>query len=114
MPLASARSLAFTSAAKSAVVNTVLSRNVLLPIFPMLLPPLLSAALRSVVPLGAVGAIAAETTFVAGASATALPMAIAVFPQEMQIPTSALEPEFREAKDASGRRVDHVLCNKGL
>ena len=41
-------------------------------------------------------------------------MAIAVFPQEMQIPTSALEPEFREAKDASGRRVDHVLCNKGL
>ena len=59
-------------------------------------------------------AIAAETTFVAGASATALPMAIAVFPQEMQIPTSALEPEFREAKDASGRRVKHVLCNKGL
>ena len=101
-------------AAQSAVTNTVLSRNVLLPIFPMLLPPLLSAALRSVVPLGAVGAIAAETTFVAGASATALPMAIAVFPQEMQIPTSALEPEFREAKDASGRRVEHVLCNKGL
>ena len=46
------------AAAQSAGINTVLARNVLLPSVPMLLPPMLSAGLRSVVPLGAVGAVA--------------------------------------------------------
>ena len=94
------------AAAQSAVINTVLSRNVLLPIIPMLLPPLLSSALRSVVPLGFIAGVAAETTFVAGSSATALPLAIAVFPQEMKIEISALEPEFQQAKDATGQPIE--------
>lgn len=74
------------AAAQSAVINTVLSRNLLLPIVPMLLPPLLSTALRSVVPLGAIAGVVAETTFVAGSSAFALPAAIAVFPQARRTP----------------------------
>ena len=102
------------AAAQSAVLNTVLSRNLLLPIAPMLLPPLANAALRSMVPLGPIAAAAAEVVFVAGAIFGALPAAIAVFPQEMKIDVSALEEEFRSCKDKAGRPVEYVLCNKGL
>ena len=92
----------------------MLSRNLLLPIAPMLLPPLAMAAVRSVVPLGAIAGAVCETAFVAGSIAGALPMAIAVFPQEMKISTSALEPEYQNATDASGKKIEYVLCNKGL
>jgi len=102
------------AAARSAVANTVVSRIVLQPIIPLLLPPLLSAALRSVTSVGAIGSVASTTAFVAGASAVALPLAIAVFPQEMHIPISALEPDFQHAKDSRGQPVEYVLCNKGL
>jgi len=102
------------AAAQSAVTNTIASRILLQPIAPMLLPPLMYAALQSVAPVGAVAGIIAQTAFVAICSGCALPVAIAAFPQEMKIPTAALEPEFRQAKDGSGRRVDYVLCNKGL
>ena len=102
------------AAAQSAVVNTVLSRNLLLPIAPMLLPPILNAALRSVVPLGPIAAAIAETTFVAGSIFGALPVAIAVFPQEMKIDTSVLEPEFQSRVDKKGNKIEYVLCNKGL
>ena len=94
--------------------QTVLSRNLLLPIAPMLLPPLLNAAVRSVVPLGPIAAAVAETTFVAGSIYSALPVAIAVFPQEMKVPVSALEPEFQDKVDGSGKKIEYVLCNKGL
>ena len=102
------------AAAQSAVINTVLSRNLLLPIAPMLLPPLANAALRSVVPLGPIATAAAEVCFVAGAIFGALPAAIAVFPQEMKIDVASLEDEFKNRKDADGKPIEYVLCNKGL
>lgn len=102
------------AAAKSAVFNTIASRILLQPIAPMLLPPLMYAALRSRMALGTIGAVVAQTAFVAGCSGVALPCAIAFFPQEMKIATSALEPEFQHATDALGRPVEYVLCNKGL
>ena len=83
------------AAARTGVVNTIASRILLQPIAPMLFPPLMTAALHSVVPLGAVGGIVAQTVFVATCSGCALPLAIAIFPQEIAIPTSALEPEFQ-------------------
>ena len=102
------------AAAQTGVINTIASRILLQPIAPMLLPPLMYAALHSVVPLGAVGGIVAQTVFVATCSGCALPVAIAFFPQEMQIATSALEPEFQQAKDGKGQPIEYVLCNKGL
>ena len=102
------------AAARSAVLNTVISRIVLQPIVPMLLPPLMSSALSSAIYLGPIANVAAQTCFVAGCSAFALPVAIAVFPQEMRIATSALEPEFQNAKDAQGQPLEYVVCNKGL
>ena len=50
----------------------------------------------------------------AGSIFGALPVAIAVFPQEMKISTSSLEPEFQGLKDSSGKPIEYVLCNKGL
>lgn len=102
------------AAAQIAVSNTIASRILLQPIAPMLLPPLMFAALQSVLPLGAVASVVAQTTFVAVCSGCALPVAIAAFPQEMKIPITVLEPEFQQATDASGQRISMVLCNKGL
>lgn len=102
------------AAARTAVVNTILSRILLQPVAPMLLPPLMTAALHSVMPLGTIGTVVAQTVFVTGCSGCALPLAIAAFPQEMKIATSALEPEFQSAKDVNGQPLEYVLCNKGL
>ena len=57
---------------------------------------------------------AREVSFVAGSIYGALPVAIAVFPQEMRIATSVLEPEFQNAVDGAGKKIEYVLCNKGL
>jgi len=102
------------AAAVTSVTKTVLSRNVCLPIAPMLLPPLAMAAVRSVFPLTGVAAVAAETAFVGASIFGALPLAIAIFPQEIAIPTSALEPEFQGLRAKNGSLITQVVCNKGL
>lgn len=55
-----------------------------------------------------------QTGLVAGSICLGLPLAIAIFPQEISIPTSALEPEFQGLKTKDGKPIDHVICNKGL
>ncbi|KAL1511174.1 hypothetical protein AB1Y20_005990 [Prymnesium parvum] len=102
-------------AATTSVAMTVASRNVVLPIAPMLLPPLAMGVLRSALPnLKGIPAVAAEVALVATSIYFALPVAIAIFPQELSIPVSALEPEFQNLKDSHGRPITSVLCNKGL
>ena len=61
---------------------TVASRNFVLPIAPMLLPPLAMGVLRSALPsLKGIPAVAAEVALVASSIYFALPVAIAIFPQ---------------------------------
>ena len=50
----------------------------------------------------------------AGSIYGALPLAIAIFPQEITIPTSALEPEFQNLRAMDGSLITQVVCNKGL
>ena len=102
------------AAAVTSVTKTVMSRNVCLPIAPMLLPPLAMAAIRTVVPLSGVAAVVAETGLVAGSIYGALPLAIAIFPQEISIPVASLEPEFQNLKGSNGKPLEYVVCNKGL
>ena len=102
------------AAAVTSVTKTVMSRNVCLPIAPMLLPPLAMAAIRTVVPVSGVAAVVAETCLCGASIFGALPLAIAIFPQEISIPVSSLEPEFQSLKTKSGKLIDHVVCNKGL
>ena len=105
-----------SKAALESIKLTVISRNAFLPMTPMLVPPLVMAGLRKmpIVAAGGAGAIATEVTVVAACIAIGLPLAIAVFPQETQISTAALEEEFQNLKDSKGQPVEYVLCNKGL
>lgn len=59
-------------------------------------------------------AVGAEVGLVAASIFGALPLAIAVFPQEMKLAVSGLEPEFQGRTDASGKPVEFVFANKGL
>ena len=45
---------------------------------------------------------------------TALPVAVAVFPQEAQVPVSKLEPQFQKMKDRTGKPLEFVYFNRGL
>jgi len=103
------------AAAKSAVASTILSRIVMLPIAPLLVPPLAMAGLRRAVPaLKGAPAVAVELGIIASTFYFALPPAIALFPQEMTLPVSSLEAHFQGLTDGSGEPVLEVLCNKGL
>ena len=104
------------AAATESIKFTVLSRNCALPIIPMLAPPVIMAGLRRVPLIAAGGAVAAaaEVLSVSACLGLGLPLAIAIFPQEMQIATSKLEPEFQGLKDSNGKPIDFVRCNKGL
>lgn len=79
------------------------SRNVFLPIIPMLVPPVIMGGLSSVPIIAAGGAVAvvAELSVIAASLGVGLPLAIAVFPQETEISTAALEKEFREHFDTN-------------
>ena len=45
---------------------------------------------------------------------TALPLAIAVFPQVSEIKARSLEPEFHDLRDDNGEIIDTLYYNKGL
>ncbi|KAI7879915.1 Tricarboxylate/iron carrier [Lichtheimia hyalospora FSU 10163] len=45
---------------------------------------------------------------------TALPAAIAVFPQISSLETSAMEPEFQNLTDSNGKPITRLYYNKGL
>lgn len=45
---------------------------------------------------------------------TALPMAIAVFPQRGVFDTRKMEEQFRDLADAQGRKIERLYYNKGL
>ena len=104
------------AAAFESIKLTVLSRNVCLPIIPLLCPPIIMAGLKTFPTIAAGGglAIASEVLVVSGCIGVGLPLAIAIFPQEMKISTAALEEEFKNLKDKHGEPIDYVLCNKGL
>ena len=84
-----------SQAAITSVGMTVASRNFVLPIAPMLLPPLAMGVLRSALPgLKGITAVAAEVALVAGSIYFALPVAIAIFPQARA--GAAYRPPSRE------------------
>lgn len=45
---------------------------------------------------------------------TALPAAIAVFPQRGSLKTEKMEEEFRNIRDKDGKKIDTLFYNKGL
>jgi hypothetical protein len=94
---------------------TVLSRNVFLPIMPMLLPPIVMGAIGPMIAgAGAAVAVTTECCVIAACIGLGLPLAIAVFPQEMALDATSLEPEFHGLTDSTGAPITQLYCNKGL
>ena len=80
----------------------------------MLLPPLAMAAVRTVLPLTGLAAVAAETAFVAGSIFGALPLAIAIFPQESTRSVFAAHTQCTSAVSGSGQGCCSVAAGLGL
>lgn len=93
-------------AGRSAVLNTIVTRGAFLPVFPLLIPPVM----MKVLPGGKV----VELGIITAAIALGLPCALAILPTTMQIDAASLEPEFRGRVDGSGCPVTKVLASKGL
>lgn len=107
------------AAGRIAVAQVAVSR-VLVPVPLMILPPWIMMALTS--PHSRVGILArrphlhlyAQIGVILVLLRFALPMCIAVFPQEAHLSASALEPELREWRNSRGEPVSRVTFNKGL
>jgi len=99
-------------AGQQAVLQTVLTRSCFLPIFPMVVPPLIMKALP-VIGFAPV-AIAVECVVIAGCIGCMLPVALSILPQKMELSVSKLEPQYQNLKDSKGNPVVTVFANKGL
>ena len=55
-----------------------------------------------------------ELLVITGSLAGALPVALACFPQKASFTVEELEPQFRNLKDAKGRKIEVLYTNKGL
>lgn len=99
-------------AGQQAVLQTVLTRSCFLPIFPMVVPPLIMKSLPAIgfAPV----AIAVECVVIAGCIGFMLPVALSILPQKMELSVSKLEPQYQNLKDSKGNPVLTVFANKGL
>jgi hypothetical protein len=102
-------------AGKQAVFLTALSRMALsAPI--LLLPPTIMHFVNKV---GAIARnkrirIPIEILVISGSLWGALPFATAIFPQVVELPVAKLEPQFQGLRDAQGKPVESLFCNKGV
>jgi len=97
-------------AGQQAVFSTVLTRSVCLPIPVLIVPPVV----MSMLPVTGTAATITELLVIIGCISCALPCALAILPQEMEVPTSSLEPEFQGLKDKAGKPITTAIVNKGL
>lgn len=107
------------AAGRTAVAQVAISR-VLVPIPIMIFPPWIMAALTS--PRSRIGILAhrpnlhmyAQVGIILVLLRFALPLCIAVFPQDARLPASSLEPELQNWRNSRGEPVSNVTFNKGL
>lgn len=97
-------------AGQQAVLSTVSTRSCCLPIPVLLVPPLV----MSLLPVSGALAVLAEGLVIIVCMGVALPCALAMLPQEMEIPVSSLEPKFQKLVDSAGKPILSVFANKGL
>ena len=103
-------------AGQVAVFKTVTTRSMFLPIFPLLIPPMV---MKGVLATGAVvagggAAIAIELVTITACMSIGLPAALALQPLQMELDVSSLEPQFQSMKDKSGQPIKYVYASKGM
>jgi len=100
------------SAGRTAVFKTVTTRSCFLPIFPLLIPPAVMAALPfkpKTLPHNL-----ASLVVITACLCVALPMALAIEPGQMELSASSLETEFQNRKDSQGKPITVFYASKGL
>ncbi|KAL1925593.1 uncharacterized protein VTP21DRAFT_476 [Calcarisporiella thermophila] len=113
---AQGQSLGRSQKAGSSAVGQVAISRVLTSMPALLIPPLIMGQLERTRFIRNRPYLATPINFgVIGLTLmTALPMAIAVFPQRATVPVTSLEERFHHLKDSLGRPVTTVTYNKGL
>ncbi|CAM9433062.1 unnamed protein product [Ectocarpus sp. 12 AP-2014] len=100
------------------VLQTVASRGLILPIPVVVLPAAIVGLMknRGLMPSSPRGKMWAQVGVLTGSLAFALPMSIAVFPQEARFKASTLEPQLQHLllKGGSRGEVNYLYANKGL
>jgi sideroflexin-5 len=103
------------NAGRSAVFNTILTRSMFLPVFPLLFPPMVMTGIRKSGLIRAGGPlIAAEVLTITFFMGVGLPCALALQPQKMVLDVNDLEERFRGIDPKTGKPRDVVYANKGL
>lgn len=97
-------------AGQQAVLSTVSTRSCCLPIPVLLVPPVV----MSMLPVSGALGMVVEGLVIIVCMGVALPCALAMLPQEMEIPVTSLEPEYQALLDSAGKPITYVKANKGL
>lgn len=106
-------------AGRKAITEVAISR-VLLPMPLLLVPPIVLNALFDSGKFSYLTAnrarfyIPVQLGVLVGMMAFALPMAIAVFPQNTVMPVTELEPQFQGLRNSKGNPITTITFNKGL
>ena len=99
------------------VLQTGLSRGLMVPSACLLVPPIAQAVFAKVgmVPkAGSPGNKLFQLVWVCIALQIALPAALATFPQESTYDVTTLEPQFHHLLDTNHRPIKYLYANKGL
>ena len=98
------------AAGKLAVFQTVTTRSIFLPIFPLVIPPVVMQGFLATgaVAAGSAAAVALELVTITISMSVGLPCALALLPLQMSLDVKQLEPEFQKLG------LTHVYASKGL
>lgn len=98
------------------VIQSILCSRMTLPIPGVLLPPLLMYSLKylKIAPQGKITGFLFDTALCTFTCTIALPIAVSIFPEWMEIKASDLEEEYRNICDAHGQLIDKFIVSKGV
>ena len=99
------------------VLQTGLSRGLIVPSACLLVPPIAEVAfgkLKLLPKPASLGIKAFQLGWICIALQVALPAALATFPQESKYDVASLEPQFHHLMDSKNEPVKYLYANKGL
>jgi hypothetical protein len=98
------------------IVQSACTRAVMLPCSCLLLPPTaeMIAGRLKLLPSSNIGLTLFRLSFIYLSLQGALPAALAVFPQTIELEAANLEEPFRNLKDSKGQPITKMFSNKGL
>uniref|UniRef100_A0A7S2RBJ1 Sidoreflexin n=1 Tax=Mucochytrium quahogii TaxID=96639 RepID=A0A7S2RBJ1_9STRA len=99
-------------AGKQGVMMTIASRSLGLPIPVLILPTAIMACVPKTLPKRTL--MLAELLVITGSLYIGLPAALAMFPQQMEMDATSLEPEFHDLIDKDGNPITKLYSNKGM